>query len=223
MNMHTLQKAAQMLAALQLYANSLGDEAAMEVAEIYPPWTIGKAYKVDDLVGYGTNGVGDTQLYRCLQAHTSQEDWTPDTATSLWKTVGIDPSGYPEWSQPVGTIDAYMMGDIVSYNGSLYISIVDNNVWAPDVYGWEPYTETDGNEINTQEPNEPEPSIDEPEEPDQPNEPSQNTYPSWISPTGSTNMYMAGDIVSYNGSLYRSTVDNNVWAPDVYGWEPYTE
>ena len=141
MNTHTLQKAAQMLAALQFYANSLGDEDAMAIAEIYPQWATDKDYKADDLVGYGTNAVGDTQLYRCLQAHKSQTDWTPDVSVSLWKPVGISPSGYPEWSQPVGASDAYMTGDIVSYNGSLYRSIIDNNVWAPDVYGWEPYTE----------------------------------------------------------------------------------
>ena len=89
------------------------------------------------------NEVGDPQLYVCLQAHTSQEDWTPDSATGLFKAVGITEEGYPEWSQPVGTSDAYMTGDIVSYEGVLYISTIDNNVWSPVAYpaGWEVYTE----------------------------------------------------------------------------------
>ena len=88
------------------------------------------------------NEVGDPQLYVCLQAHTSQEDWTPDSATGLFKAVGITEEGYPEWSQPVGTSDAYMTGDIVSYEGVLYISTIDNNVWSPVAYpaGWEVYT-----------------------------------------------------------------------------------
>ena len=134
------QSAEQFRRAVQMFARSLGDEEAMEIACVYPQYRIGKSYAVDDLIVYGTNGVGDPQLYRVLQAHTSQEDWPPDSTAALYKAVGIAPSGYPEWSQPVGATDAYMKGDIVSYNGKLYICTSDNNVYAPDVYGWEVYT-----------------------------------------------------------------------------------
>ena len=141
MRKNKLQIAEQLRKALQMYAITVTDESAMEISEIYPQWKVPYNYKIDDIVGYGINSVNDTQLYRCLQAHTSQDIWTPDSAPSLWKAIGISPSGYPEWSQPVGASDAYNLGDIVSYNGSLYKSITDNNVWAPDVYGWEPYSE----------------------------------------------------------------------------------
>lgn len=136
--MNTKEQAiAQLRYALQKFAITLDDEGAMEIAEVYPKWTgEAHAYKVNDICGYGYNTVGDTQLYRCLQAHISQEDWTPDVAVSLFKAIGITPSGYPEWSQPVGAEDAYNKGDIVSYNEKIYISDINANVWAPDVYGW---------------------------------------------------------------------------------------
>lgn len=41
----------------------------------------------------------------------------------------------------------------------------------------------------------------------------------WVQPTGSHDAYMTGDIRSHNGKVWRSTVDNNVWEPSVYGWE----
>lgn len=135
------QTMAQLRAALQMFAASLSDTSAMEVSEIYPKWVVGKAYKVDDICGYGLNGVGDTQLYRVLQAHTSQADWTPDTALSLFKAIGKSPSGYDEWSQPVGATDAYEAGDIVSHNDKLWQSDIDGNVWEPGVYGWSEYSD----------------------------------------------------------------------------------
>lgn len=135
------QRAEQLRCAIQMFAQSLTDEQAMEISAVYPPYHIGKEYAVNDLFVYGANSVGDPQLYRVLQAHTSQEDWPPDSTAALYKAVGISPSGYPEWSQPVGATDAYMTGDIVSYNGKLYICTADNNVYAPGVYGWTEYTE----------------------------------------------------------------------------------
>ena len=134
------QRAEQLRRAIQMFAQSLTDTEAMEIACVYPPYHIGKAYAVNDLFIYGASSVGDPQLYRVLQAHTSQEDWLPDSTAALYKAVGITPSGYPEWSQPVGAADAYSKGDIVSYNGKLYICTSDNNVYAPGVHGWDEYT-----------------------------------------------------------------------------------
>ena len=141
--MNKLQMAEQFRKALQLFAASLDDEKAMEVASIYDPWTVGKAYSVGDFVTYGVNGVGDPQLYKVVQAHTSQADWTPDAVASLFVAIGLDEKGYPVWSQPTGSHDAYNTGDIVDYNGTLYLSVIDGNAYSPEAYpaGWETYTE----------------------------------------------------------------------------------
>lgn len=79
----------------------------------------------------------DPQLYQVLQAHTSAAQWPPESATSLYKKIGISDSGYPEWVQPSGAHDAYSSGDKVSHNGKNWQSTVDGNVWEPGVYGWE--------------------------------------------------------------------------------------
>jgi len=136
--MNRMQAAEQFRRALQMFAASLDDEKAMEVATVFPVWAGNTAYIVDDLVTYGLNSVGDPQLYRVVQAHTSQKDWTPDASPSLYSAIGLTEEGYPEWSQPTGAHDAYNTGDIVSYNGILYESLIDGNTWAPDVYpaGW---------------------------------------------------------------------------------------
>lgn len=139
----TLQMADQFFRALQLFAASLEDEKAMEVAFVYDPWQSGKAYNVGEFVTYGQNGVGDPQLYKVVQAHTSQDGWTPDVTPSLFDAIGLDDSGYPVWSQPTGAHDAYNAGDIVNYNGTLYKSLIDGNTYSPEAYpaGWAIFVE----------------------------------------------------------------------------------
>lgn len=141
--MDKLQSAEQFRRALQIFAASLSDEQALEVATIYDPWKIGKAYVVGEFLIYGTNTTGDPQLYKVVQVHTSQANWTPDATASLYEPIGLNAEGYPVWSQPSGAHDAYNTGDIVDYNGTLYQSTVDGNVYAPDAYpaGWTIYTE----------------------------------------------------------------------------------
>lgn len=142
--MNRLQVAEQLRRALQMFAATLTEEQALEIATVYPAWEAGKTYAVGDIISYGTNSVGDTKLYKVVQAHTSQADWTPGAGTeSLYDAFGLDDSGYPVWSQPSGAHDAYNTGDIVNYNGTLYQSLIDGNTWSPEAYpaGWEVYTE----------------------------------------------------------------------------------
>jgi hypothetical protein len=136
-----LQTWEQIGKALQMFAQTLTDDEAMEIATIYPPYKVGKAYVQNEFFTYGKNDVGDPQLYKVVQAHTSQADWTPDTTPSLYIAIGLDDSGYPIWSRPTGAHDAYNKGDIVNYNDTLYISLIDGNTWSPDEYaqGWEVY------------------------------------------------------------------------------------
>ena len=126
-----------------MFAATLTEEQALEVAAVYPTWEAGRVYAVGDILQHGVNSVGDPQLYKVVQAHTSQEDWTPDITASLYDAFGLDDEGYPVWSQPTGAHDAYNTGDVVNYNGTLYKSLIDGNTWAPDAYpaGWEVFVE----------------------------------------------------------------------------------
>ena len=110
-------------------AVSLSDEDALSGVELYPLWLPDTAYTVGDRVRDG-----DT-LYKCVQSHTSQADWTPDATPALWTRVSIDE--WPEWIQPTGAQDAYNTGDKVSHNEKHWISTTDGNVWEPGVYGWQ--------------------------------------------------------------------------------------
>ena len=137
----TEQIAEQHRKALQMFAASLTDEQALEVAAIYDPWCANKSYTTGEFVTYGTNAVGDPQLYKVVQSHTSQLDWLPDQTASLYSPVGLGDSGHPVWSRPTGAHDAYNEGDVVDYNGVLYRSKMNGNTFSPEEYpaGWELY------------------------------------------------------------------------------------
>lgn len=111
--------------------NLATDEMSLQVPNLYPKWKPEEEYNVNDRVIY--NDI----LYKVLTAHTSQATWTPDTSASLFAKVLIpDTDVIPEWEQPDST-NAYMIDDKVTHNGKTWVSIVDNNVWEPGVYGWE--------------------------------------------------------------------------------------
>ena len=98
----------------------------------------GVAYEVGKRVLY--NDI----LYKVIQAHTSQAEWTPVAAPSLFAKVineTIDGS-IPEFEQPDST-NPYMKGDRVIFNGKVYESLIDNNVYSPSDYpaGWKEITE----------------------------------------------------------------------------------
>lgn len=141
--MNLVLMAEQLRRTMQMYASTLSDEQALEVSTVYDSWKVGRLYSVDEIISYGSNSVGDPQLYRVNQSHTSQSDWTPDLHPALYTPIGLDESGYPIWAQPTGSHDAYNTGDIVNYNGTLYKSTIDGNVWSPESYpaGWELFIE----------------------------------------------------------------------------------
>ena len=113
---------------IQTAIGYLPDEEAETVTDLFPDWEEDKAYAVGDRVKY------NSLLYRCVQAHTSQADWTPDVAPALW--VRTSTEEWPEWIQPTGAHDAYNTGDKVSHNEKHWISDMDANVYEPGVYGW---------------------------------------------------------------------------------------
>lgn len=128
--------AKQLNKALCMFANTLPPEEALVIASVFPEWDLGIKYKKDEYVKYGLNQDGEPQIYRVISNHDSQYAWAPDKAVSLFTKVGFTPTGTPIWIQPMGAHDAYAKGDRVSYNGKIYVSNANGNVWAPDVYGW---------------------------------------------------------------------------------------
>lgn len=107
-----------------------------EIIRLFPRWEIDKSYKPDEVVGY------DGSLYRVLQSHTSQSDWTPDVAPSLFvdvtiRQVGEETGEIQEWEQP-GSTNPYNTGDKVIFEGVIYESTIDANVWSPTDHpqGW---------------------------------------------------------------------------------------
>ena len=118
----------------KLFANQVVDDVvALSIQEFYDVWSAGVSYEVGRYLQY--KGV----LYKVLQAHTSQESWMPDVTPSLYAKVLIDPTGetIPDWEQPNNT-NAYMTGDKVRFEGVIYESVIDNNIWSPTAYpaGW---------------------------------------------------------------------------------------
>lgn len=120
----------------------MSDTIALLIPDVFPVWSGDSVeYKKDFRLTY--NGT----LYKVLQDHTSQADWTPEAAPSLFAKVLVSADGTPqEWQQPDST-NAYMTGDRVLYNGNVYESLIDNNVWSPAAYpqGWK-QIDTEGEE-----------------------------------------------------------------------------
>ena len=126
----TKEQLMQFIEAVLRIRNNMDDEQALAEVTFFPMWHDSKSYAVGDRVRYGE------KLYKCLQSHTAQSDWTPDTAVSLWVKVDDPAIEWPEWHQPQGAHDAYATGDKVSHNGKHWISTADANIWEPGVFGW---------------------------------------------------------------------------------------
>ena len=124
--------------ALTFFAETLSDAQALQVPMLFDEFDgNGVAYEVGKRVLY--NNI----LYKVIQAHTSQADWTPAAAPSLFAKIineTIDGS-IPEFEQPNST-NPYMKGDRVIFNGKVYESLIDNNVYSPEAYpaGWKEVT-----------------------------------------------------------------------------------
>lgn len=114
---------------LDLAVSYLDDSQAESVTDLFPLWEVGIAYTIGDRRRY------DELLYKCIQAHTSQADWTPPQVPALW--VRTSTEEWPEWIQPTGAHDAYNIGDKVSHNSKHWINTINANVYEPGVYGWD--------------------------------------------------------------------------------------
>lgn len=104
---------------------NLDDDSALDNIDVFPLWKVGVSYELGDRVRY------NEVLYKVLQNHTSQEDWTPDVAVSLYVNIADPGEEWPEWVQPTGAHDAYELGAKVSHNGKHWISLINANVYEP--------------------------------------------------------------------------------------------
>ena len=136
--MNILDEARHLRSLIELMAESLDDETAEANPNVFAEWEVGKEYKKDYKFRY------QNIVYKVLQDHTSQADWTPDVAVSLYVRVhNVDPTVYEPWVQPTGSHDAYSMNAKVSHlkneegNDRHWNSKVDNNVWEPGAVGTE--------------------------------------------------------------------------------------
>ena len=128
-----LERAKQLRTMIERLTQNLTNTDALDAIELFPRWSVNTEYKINDRFSY------HNKLYRVAQAHTSQSDWLPDSTPALYVEI-TPPGAIPVWKQPAGAHDAYQRDDKVHYpteNNPIYISIIDNNVWAPNVYGWE--------------------------------------------------------------------------------------
>lgn len=126
-----LEAAKVLRAAMDAAAAALTDDEALKAAALYPAWSAQDTYDAGERVRF------DGTLYKCLQPHAAQPDWTPTAAPSLWAKVLTSDTGEPlPWEQPEST-NPYMKGDKVTHGGKTWVSAIDNNVWEPGVYGWE--------------------------------------------------------------------------------------
>lgn len=127
-----LARAMELRAIIEEAMSKEDDSVVLETPQLLPEWKAGVTYKTGKKIQYG--GI----VWKVLQDHTSQEGWEPGVAPSLFAEVLIpDPDVIPEWKQPDST-NPYMKGDKVTHNGSTWVSSIDNNVWEPGVYGWDP-------------------------------------------------------------------------------------
>ena len=117
------------LVSVLVRADMMLPEELAALANAYPAWQAGEAVAVDDLRSYGD------MLWKATQAHTTQADWQPDVAVSLWVRTA-PPDVIPEWRQPLGAHDAYPVGYQVTHNGQVWTSNTAANVWEPGVFGW---------------------------------------------------------------------------------------
>lgn len=110
------------------------DDQALIMRYLYPEWSgESVSYKKNDRFMY------QDKFYKVLQNHTSQADWTPDTASSLYVEIANPAEEWPEFKQPTGAHDAYAKDAKVTFEGKHYKSLIDANVYSPTAYpqGWE--------------------------------------------------------------------------------------
>lgn len=128
-----MKEAEEIRKAIDTFAVNQTDETLIDNKAAFEFWHAGMQVIVGQILRYGED------IYRCIQAHTTQEDWTPDKVPALFAKISLEE--YPEWVQPAGAHDVYKQGDKVTFDNKHWVSTVNDNVWQPGVYGWDEWVE----------------------------------------------------------------------------------
>jgi hypothetical protein len=201
-------------------ALSLSDDEALAAPELYPKWSsfIGRSLDAGIKVFYE----GDLWVTR-QQINTVLENQFPSTGTAaLYKRLDETHAGTAEDPIPYDMNLEVFSGKIYKENDILYTCIRDSGqplyAKCSDLVGnyFKVYEEPVEEPVNngSESTQEEDPANNE-------NEPTQEPdIPEFVQPD-STNPYMKGDMVRWNGEVYKSLIDNNVWSPYGYpsGWQ----
>lgn len=131
--MNLVEQARQLRKQWQQLLQANDDTTIIDCENLVDNWRTDTVYAINDICRY------DGQVYRCVQAHTSQDSWEPSQASALWVIKHTKNKDNPKpFVQPQGAYDAYMKDEVVLYNDQVYISVMDNNAYSPDAYaaGW---------------------------------------------------------------------------------------
>lgn len=121
-----LNSLGRVTAGKMVLANELTAEETKAIAGLFQPWVVGESVEIGMLRKY------ENDLYECVQAHTTQADWTPDATPALW-TIKSAPGVIPVWIQPTGAQDAYDIGEKVQWpeGGTIWESTINANTTVP--------------------------------------------------------------------------------------------
>lgn len=238
-----IEDATEFRSAVNNIIEALSDEQASSALVLFPIWQVNKNYTSGERIRY------NNKIYKVLQDHTSQANWTPTFSPSLFTALLIDEesNNILNWVQPDST-NSYKNGDKVYHNDKFWISTMDGNIWEPGAVNapWKEYIVSWENGIayalnqkvlydseiyvsliekNTKIPTD----ISTWEKYQEPDETLSNEstteedieldIPEWVQPDNDS-AYSIGDKVTYDGKIYESLIDNNVWSPEAYpaGW-----
>lgn len=128
-----MKEAEEIRKAIDTFAANQSDETLIDNRAAFEFWRVGINAEKDKIYRYGDD------IYKCIQPHTTQDDWTPDKVPALFVKISLEE--FPQWVQPTGAQDAYKQGDKVTFDNKHWVSTVNDNVWQPGVYGWGEWVE----------------------------------------------------------------------------------
>lgn len=105
----------RLLIAQQINTLTVDDNTALRMLAFYPEWAAGQDYTAGYKVQYGG------KLWRCVQSHTSQADWEPENAASLWTEICETHDGTIDDPIPYSGNMVLEAGKYYSQSGKTYL------------------------------------------------------------------------------------------------------